>query len=142
MISNINSLLADISNWVNAISLLISIATLITMLRFKHKLKVELEKEKFSRQKRRIVRELRGYAESLCGNDEFYQVKFLLKIDLYLVDIKTNYTFWSRKLSRQIDETSQYINKTCLAELKVGNTNHRHDLTRRLQRISVLIEKE
>lgn len=47
MLQYINNFLDNISNWINAISLIVSIVTLITMLRFKHKLRVELEKERF-----------------------------------------------------------------------------------------------
>ena len=81
IIQTINGFLSNISNWVNAISLVISIVTLITMLRFKRKLKIALEKEKFSVNQRRIIKNLRGYSESLLGNAEFYQPSFLQKID-------------------------------------------------------------
>ena len=144
MLQYINNFLDNISNWINAISLIVSIVTLITMLRFKHKLRVEPEKERFINQKHRIVKKLRGYSESLLGYDDFYQPAFLREIDLFLLDLMTSYTFWGWKLSNRLSAASKYINQTCLVDLsnQESNQTHRHNLTRKLREISALIEKE
>lgn len=141
-LSGMDGFLDLTSNWVNAISLIISIITLITMLRFKHRIKVEFEKENFQKKRNRILKDLDGFSGSLLEDSSVYVSAFLRKIDVYLLELVTSYTFLNPWLSVRLRYTSFCINHFYMKEAAGGNLNSRHKLCRQLRGILVLMRKE
>ena len=140
MLEEINNLLNNYANLISVIGLLVSIATLITTLRFKRRLRIAFEKEDFSKGKNRILKEVSGFADSLL--DGVYTKDFLERIDVYLSTLTASYTFWSFRLSFSIKYTRFLINHHYINDFKNGTTTHRHPLCRRLRTISALLRKE
>ena len=96
MIEWINSFLASISNWLTAISVVISFFTLITMFCFNRRLRKAFEKKDFTRDKNKILKQVSSFSDSLL--DGIYNENFLDKIDSCLVEVSTSFTFFSMKL--------------------------------------------
>lgn len=142
VLNGVDNFLDSISNWVNAISLIISIITLITMLRFKHRIKVEFEKENFQKKRNRILKDLDGFSGSLLEDTSFYVSIFLGKIDVYLLELATSYTFFNPWLTVRLRYTSFCINHFYMEEAARGNLKSRHKLCRQLRGILVLMRKE
>lgn len=137
-----DSFLDSTSNWVNAISLIISVITLITMLRFRHRIKVEFEKQNFQKRKSRIVKDLDGFSSSLLEDSSVYVSAFLRKIDVYLLELVTSYSFLNPWLTVRLRYASFCINHFYMEEATNGNLKSRHKLCRQLRRILVLMRKE
>lgn len=131
--------LSWLANLFGLIGTLTSIATFVTLLRYKHKVGIEFERNAFSSKCGRILRELDGFSSSL--SDDIYSKKLLEEIDSCLVDLKCAYTFFNSKLKRKIKNTSIMINNCCLVEVTAGKDAHRHDLARSLREINALIRK-
>lgn len=140
MVEKINEFLNLSSNWVNAISLIISGVTLITMLQFNRRLRKALEQKDFSREKSKILKQLTGYSDSLL--DGIYDETFLNKIDLCLTEIAESYTFFSKKLLLHIRMASFLINWSCKKEIANNEDKSRYKLSKQLRQILVLIRKE
>lgn len=141
--SEINDFLNQNPNFLNVISVSVSVITLITMLRFKHRIRVESEKETFRRKKNRIVKDIDGFSGSLLGNAEsFYVPKFLEMIDLYLLELIASYTFLNPWLTVKLRCTSFCINHFYMNEAASGNCKSRHKLCRQLRGILALMRKE
>lgn len=138
----LDDFLTQASNWVNAISLIVAVVTLITMLRFKRRIRVEFEKDAFRKKQRRIIKELDGYVGSLLEDPATYVTKFLETIDLFLLDLIESYTFLNRWLTFRIWYTSLCINHSYLKEVANGDQRSRHKLCRQLRGILVRIRKE
>lgn len=142
VLSGVDSFLDSTSNWVNAISLIISVITLITMLRFKRRIRVEFEKDAFRKKQNRIIKDLNGFTGSLLDDPATYVAEFLERIDIYLLELADSYTFLNRWLTLQLRYTSFCINHFYLKELANGNYRSRHKLCRQLRGILVRIRKE
>ena len=61
LVNWLDNFLTQASNWVNAISLLVAMVTLITMLRFKRRIRVDSEQKEFQRKRNRITKDLNGF---------------------------------------------------------------------------------
>lgn len=138
----LDNFLTQASNWVNAISLIVAVVTLITMLRFKRRIRVEFEKEEFQKKRNRIIKDLNGFTGSLREDPAAYVTDFLEKIDIYLLELAESYTFLNRWLTFRIRYTSFCINHFYLKEASNGNHGSKHRLCRQLQGILVRIRKE
>lgn len=82
MIEEIDAFLKSISNWLTAASLIISILTLVSTLRFNHRMRKAFDKKDFSKERSQILKLIDGYSASL--SDGIYDDQFLDKIDLLL----------------------------------------------------------
>lgn len=142
ILNSVDSFLDSTSNWVNAISLIISVITLITMLRFRHRIKVEFEKENFQKKRSRILKDLDGFSSSLLEDSHVYVSAFLRKIDVYLLELVTSYSFLNLWLTIRLRYTSFCINHFYMEEAANGNLKSRHKLCRQLRGILVLMRKE
>ena len=140
MIEQINAFLASISDWLTAISVIISFLTLVTMLCFNRRVRKALEKKDFAKDRNRIIKKTGGFSDSLL--DGKYDDKFLEQIDAYLVDVSTSFTFFSLSLRFRLWWTSFCINRCCREEIKNGTDKSRHKLSRQLRKIRILIGKE
>lgn len=140
MIERINGFLASISNWLTAISVVISFFTLATMLCFNRRLRKAFEKKDFADERKRIIKQIGGFSDSLI--DGIYDEKFLDKIDSCLVDVSTSFTFFSIKLRFRLWWTSFCINHRYKKEIKKGTDQSRHRLSLQLRIIRILVEKE
>ena len=138
----LDDFLTQASNWVNAVSLIVAIVTLITMLRFKRRIRVEFEKDALRKKQNRIIKELNGFNGSLLDDPATYVTEFLETIDIYLLELAESYTFLNQWLSFRIRYTSFCINYFYLKELTNGNHRSRHKLCRQLRGILVRIRKE
>lgn len=138
----LDDFLTQSSNWVNAISLIISVITLITMLRFRHRIKVEFEKENFQKKRSRILKDLDGFSSSLLEDAGIYVPTFLERIDIYLLELVTSYTFFNPWLTVRLRYVSFCITHFYIREIAEGNQNSRHKLCRQLRGILVLMRKE
>lgn len=142
ILSGIDDFLNQTSNWVNAISLIISIITLITMLRFRRRIRVEFEKDAFKKKRSRILKDLDGFSGSLLEDAGVYVSAFLGKIDVYLLELVTSYTFFNPWLTVKLRYTSFCINHFYMNEAASGNYKSRHKLCRQLRGILMLMRKE
>lgn len=138
----LDGFLTQTSNWVNAISLIVAVVTLITMLRFKRRIRVEFEKDAFRKKQNRIIKDLNGFTGSLLEDPAAYITKFLETIDLYLLELAESYTFLNRWLTLRIRYTSFCINRFYLKEAANGDQRSKHKLCRQLRGILVRIRKE
>lgn len=138
----LDNFLTQASNWVNAISLIVAVVTLITMLRFKRRIRVEFEKDAFRKKQNRIIKDLDGFNGSLLDDSATYVTEFLERIDIYLLELAESYTFLNRWLTLRLQYTSFCINHFYLKELANGNHRSRHKLCRQLRGILVRIRKE
>lgn len=142
IVNRLDNFLDQASNWINAVSLIVAVVTLITMLRFKHRIKVEFEKENFQKKRTRILKDLDGFSSSLLEDSGVYVSAFLEKIDVYLLELITSYTFLNPWLTVQLRYTSLCINHRYMKEVASGNCKSRHKLCRQLRGILVLMRKE
>lgn len=140
MIEQITLFLASISDWLTAISVIISFLTLITMLCFNRRLRKAFEKRDFSEERTKILKEIGGFSDSLL--DGIYDEKFLDKIDSCLVDISTSFTFFSMKLRFRLWWVSFCINHRYKKEIQKGADISRHKLSLQLRKIRILVGKE
>ncbi len=138
----LDDFLTQASNWVNAVSLIVAVVTLITMLRFKRRIRVAFEKEAFQKKRNRIIKDLNGFTGSLREDPAAYVTEFLERIDIYLLELAESYTFLNRWLTFRIRYTSFCINRFYLKEVSSGNYGSKHKLCRQLQGILVRIRKE
>lgn len=142
LVNWLDNFLTQASNWVNAISLLVAMVTLITMLRFKRRIRVDSEQKEFQRKRNRITKDLNGFTSSLLEDPATYVTEFLETIDIYLLELAGSYTFLNRWLILRLRYTSFCINHFYLKELANGNHRSRHKLCRQLRGILVRIRKE
>ena len=140
MIERITEFLASISNWLTAISVVISFLTLVTMFCFNRKLRKAFEKKDFAEARKKILKQIGGFSDSLL--DGIYDEKFLDKIDSCLVEVSTSFTFFSIKLRLRLWWTSFCINHYYKREIKKGPDKFRHKLSLQLRVIRILVEKE
>lgn len=138
----LDDFLTQASNWVNAISLIVAMVTLVTMLRFKRRIRVDSEQKEFQRKRNRIIKDLNGFTGSLLEDPATYVTEFLETIDIYLLELAGSYTFLNRWLILRLRYTSFCINHFYLKELSNGNYRSRHKLCRQLRGILVRIRKE
>lgn len=129
-----------LSDLVNVLSLFVSLVTLITMLRFKKRIRVEFDKRELGSKKTRLAKELDGCEGSL--RDGLYTKDFLQKVDLLLNDILVSYSCLSFGLKVHIQWAIHFINHRCVKDATSGNHSYAHTLCKRLQRISILLRKE
>lgn len=141
MPEKINDMLNNYANLISAFSLLVSVATLLTTLRFKRRLRIIFEKDDFSKRKERLLKEISGYADSLSV-DGIYTDAFLENIDLRLSELNTSYTFLPVRLRFSIRYTCFLINHYCINDFKNGTTIYKHRLCKRLRTIAALLRKE
>ena len=137
---NFCMLLSKYSCLVDAVSLVISLLTLIAMLRFKHRIRIELDRRDLSATRKRLQKDLDGYAGSLM--DGIYTVHFLQQIDLHLNDLLISYKCFSLKLRCCIRWTLFFLNFRCMNDASHQETKYRHRLCKKLRRILVLLKKE
>lgn len=142
IISSLDAFLSRVSNWINAVSLTVAVVTLITMFRFKRRIRVEFEKDAFRKKQNRIIKDLNGFTGSLLEDPAAYVTEFLETIDIYLLELAESYTFLNQWLSFRIRYTSFCINHFYLKEVANGNQRSRHKLCRQLREILVLMRKE
>lgn len=88
----LDDFLTQASNWVNAISLIVAMVTLVTMLRFKRRIRVDSEQKEFQRKRNRIIKDLNGFTGSLLEDPATYVTEFLETIDIYLLELAGSYT--------------------------------------------------
>lgn len=141
LLSFLKSTLPTVSDWINAISLIISICTLVSMLRLRRRIRIELDKRDLGSKKHRLVKELLGFEISL-RDDGLYTKDFLQKIDLHLSSILVNYSCLSWSLNLYIRYTIYFLNHYCLRDTLHEKQSHMHKLCKMLQKISILIGKE
>ncbi len=140
MIEQINAFLESASNWLTALSVIISFLTLVAMLCVNRKLRKGFEKKDFLTGSKKIIKEIAGYSDSLL--DGIYNEKFLDQIDACLVDVFTSYTFFSVKLRIRLWWTSFCINHCYKKEIKEETDKYRHKLSLQLRKIRILMGKE
>lgn len=140
MIEKINSFLSSISNWLTATSVVVSFLTLATMLCFNRRLRKAFEKKDFTDERKKIIKQISGFSDSLI--DGIYDEKFLNKIDIYLVDVSSRFTFFKMKLRFRFWWTSFCINHRYKKEIQEGINKSCHKLSRQLQKIQTLVRKE
>lgn len=140
MIDDFIAFVSQYSSVIDTISLIVSVLTLFTMLRFKHRLRVEFDKRDLISQKKRLLKELDGCEGSLI--DGIYTVNFLQRIDLLLNEITASYKCLSWGLQIRIKETIIFLNRKCMAEVTKGQSSYRHKLCKKLKQISVSLKKE
>lgn len=133
--------LPTVSDWINAVSLVVSICTLVSMLRLRRRIRIEFDKRDLGAKKHRLSKELLGFETSL-RDDGLYTKNFLQKIDLHLNSILVNYSCLSLGLNLYIRYTIYFLNHHCLKDTLCGNQSHMHGLCKKLQKISILIGKE
>ena len=137
---NLCSLFSSYSCLIDILGIIISLLTLITMLRFKHRIRIELDRRDLSNTRKRLQKELDGYAGSLM--DGIYTVDFLQRIDLHLNDLLTSYKCFSLRLRCSIRWTLFFLNFYCISDASCQKTKYRHRLCKKLRRILVLLRKE
>lgn len=140
MIEQISAILMSISNWLTAISVVISFLTLATMLCFNRRLRKAFEKKDFAQERDKILKKIGGFSDSLL--DGIYNEKFLDIIDSCLVDVSTSFTFFSRTLRFRLWWISFCINHCYKKEIKKGIDKSRHKLSKQLRKIRILVGKE
>ena len=140
MIAQIDAFLTSKSDWLTAISVVVSSFTLISMLCFNRRLRKAFEKKDFDIEKNKIIKQIGGYSDSLL--DGIYNEKFLDKIDSCLVEVSTSFTFFSIQLRIRLWWTSFCINHCYKKEIKKGTDKSRHKLSLQLRRIRILVGKE
>lgn len=140
MFDKINYFINSASSWLTAISLVVSAATLINMLRLNHKVRRALDKNNFDQKKKSIIKKLDGYAGSI--QDGIYNENFLNELDLFLLEIYTSYTFFHKKLSIRLHLASFFICKFCMKDVRNGKKKYHHKLSRQIRKILALIRKE
>lgn len=140
MMEQINAFLVSISNWLTAISVVISFLTLVAMVCVDRRLHKALEKKDFVKEQNKIIKQVGGFSDSLL--DGIYDEKFLDKIDSCLVEIYTSFTFFRLKLRFRLWWTSFSINHYYKKEVKNGSDKSRHKLSLQLRRIRILVGKE
>jgi hypothetical protein len=128
--------------WVfEILSIIISSATLIATLRFRHKLYSENEKQSFRVNKTSLLNEILAYQTSIA-DDGLYKESFLRKVDLFLVDIINSYQFLPFCLRYKIQKASKLIRNSCIPEVKNKHNTNKHELCRQLTVIHSLLKKE
>ncbi len=137
----LQSWLSSVSDLINALSLIVSLVTLITMLCFKRRVRKAFEKKDFESSRKHTLKVLNGYVGSL-SEDELYDEKFLKTIDLSLSRIRSEFTFFPIVLRLLLLWASFYIHHFCLPEIQKGKNKHVHALRLKLNKISVLVGKE
>lgn len=140
MIAQIDAFLTSKSDWLTAISVVVSSFTLISMLCFNRRLRKAFEKKDFDIEKNKIIKQIGGYSDSLL--DGIYNEKFLDKIDSCLVEVSTSFTFFSIQLRIRLWWTSFCINHCYKQEIIKGTDKSRPKLSKKLRRIRILIGKE
>ena len=132
--------ISDYSYILDIFSLAVSLLTLITMLRFRHRLEIELDRRELLNTRRKLQKELDGFSGSLL--DGIYTVEFLQKIDLLLNDLLLSYKCFSWKLRITIRWTIFLLNSFYINDALSSSSRYRHKLCKKLQKISVLLRKE
>lgn len=141
MLDLLKSVFPTVSDWVNAISLIVSICTLVSLLRLRRRIRFEFDKREFNSKRSRLIKELSGFEGSL-RDDGLYTEDFLQKIDLRLNGILVSYSCLSLWLSLYIRYTVYFVNHPCIKDVSKGSQSHMHELCKKLQKISILLEKE
>ena len=140
MIAQIDAFLTSKSDWLTAISVVVSSFTLISMLCFNRRLRKAFEKKDFDIEKNKIIKQIGGYSDSLL--DGIYNEKFLDKIDSCLVEVFTSFTFFGIQLRIRLRWTSFCINHCYKQEIIKGTDKSRPKLSKKLRKIRILIGKE
>lgn len=129
------------SDALSTLGFFITLATFITALHFKKRLRIELDKRDLQKNLNRLVKELSGFSSSLT-NDMLYNEDFLKRIDSKLDETLSNYDCLSLKVKLHIKYTMYYINFRCIKESQQGNTLHIHKLSKQVQKIAILLRKD
>lgn len=132
--------ISDYSYILDIFSLAVSFLTLITMLRFRHRLQIELDRRELLNTRRKLQKELDGFSGSLL--DGIYTVEFLQKIDLLLNELLLSYKCFSWKLRITIRWTIFFLNSFCINDASSNSSRHRYKLCKNMRRILVLLRKE
>lgn len=131
----------DSWSWmINSLSLIISGATLITMLRFKKRIRSEFDRRNLNSSLSKLLKELQGYSGSL--EDGLYTKEFLEKIDLKLHEILVSYSCLSLLFRLRIHSVIWMLNHRCIKEAVSEQTYFSHKLCRQLTSLSILLRKE
>lgn len=140
MLKEINAFLQSISNWLTAASLIISFLTLVSVLRFNHRMRKAFDKKDFLKEKNHILKLIDGFSASLL--DGIYDEKILDSIDLLLSRIAESFSFFGIRVRFYLWLTSFCINHSYKKEASNGKTDSRHKLSLKLQKIRIQIGKE
>lgn len=132
--------LSSFSSLINFLSLIVSSTTLVTMLRFRKRIQAEFDKQKLHQQANRLVKDLKGRAKSI--SDGIYSKEFLEEIDRLLNEILVSYSCLPRMLRLSVRYTAYLVTHRCMKDALSGQTRYTHRLSKRLDRISILLGKE
>ena len=130
-----------ISNTINTLSFLITLATFIVTIRFRRKLRAEFDKKSLNKNGEKLSRKISGYAESL-SKDHIYDDEFIRNISIELRNILNEYSCMSFSLKHYIKYTVYYIEKICLETDMAQRAEIAHKLCVWLNKIAILLKKE
>lgn len=130
----------DFLNLLDILSFFVSVATLITMLFFKRRVRIEFDKQAFRKNKVRLQRDFSAMHDSL--QDGLYTKHFLETIDSALDEIIVAYPFLPALIKVKIRYAGIYIRYKCIPDSEKNDTSRAHKLRKMLRRIEIKIRKE